>query len=162
MSTILEEHPGKPGKLEEHLGEAGILEEHPNKFGIHIDEETDEGETFYNIEIEYVSSDISFTFSPEDCDIISNVDIAAPTGGIEGAISNGDFRLTWDEHRIDLCCARYGSGGGGGLCVTLRNTQEIMASLRGVLAIWKSKVLQKGHPNKFDILFLLHSLEKRL
>jgi hypothetical protein len=108
-------------------------------FTTHIDEEADEGETFYNVEIEYFGRDVSFIFSPEDGAIIVGVDVEKPKGCIDGQTTNGDFRLTWDEDHIELCCARYGSGGGGGLSVTIRNTPEVMDSLKKALRIWKSK-----------------------
>jgi len=108
-------------------------------FKILIEEEDiNEDEIFYNIELEFENDAIKFTFRPESTEI-NGVDIESDSCTIYGDCSDGDCYLSWDHQSIIFCCSRYGSGLGGELKLTIKNTPEVMNSLKSCLNKWKSK-----------------------
>jgi hypothetical protein len=78
----------------------------------------------------------NFVFIPENTEAIKDIEIS-DTGSFDTSPSNGICAFSWDSQSLFFQLGKFGDGNGGSLCITLRNTPEVLQSLKGCLTLWK-------------------------
>lgn len=96
-----------------------------------------DGEDF-DVCLSFKSDSFSMSFSPED----SECPEIADSGSFEAHPCNGNCSFEWNSDAIKFNLAKYGDGQGGDLSITIKNTPEIMSSLKDCLNQWNEAASQ--------------------